>query len=138
MPFIRPLLPILFSYGTLQQPEVQLGTFGRLIEGVEDTLMGYILAPLHVSDAGVIDLSGLDVHLIARRSSAGANAIKGYAFEVTEEDLAKADAYEVDVYARVEEILGSGRRAFVYVGAPTAETSDRSDRKPRETPTPVT
>ena len=31
----------LFSYGTLQQDEVQLATFGRLLEGRKDALPGY-------------------------------------------------------------------------------------------------
>lgn len=31
----------LFSYGTLQLEQVQLDTFGRLLEGQADTLQGY-------------------------------------------------------------------------------------------------
>jgi len=35
-----------------------------------------------------------------------------------EDELASTDAYEVDVYARVEAVLESGRKAWVYVGPP--------------------
>src|SRR5689334_5312839 len=34
---------LLFAYGTLQQEAVQLATFGRRLEGVEDALPGYRL-----------------------------------------------------------------------------------------------
>ncbi|WP_442583511.1 hypothetical protein ACSBOB_16760 [Mesorhizobium sp. ASY16-5R] len=34
----------LFSYGTLRLADVQLATFGRLLEGREDTLPGFALS----------------------------------------------------------------------------------------------
>lgn len=34
----------LFSYGTLQQENVQRATFGRLLDGTPDALMGYVSA----------------------------------------------------------------------------------------------
>ena len=34
-------MPLLFSYGTLQQPAVQLSTFGRLLQGTPDELLGF-------------------------------------------------------------------------------------------------
>jgi hypothetical protein len=34
-------MPKLFSYGTLQQEDVQLTTFGRRLAGVADSLVGY-------------------------------------------------------------------------------------------------
>ena len=48
----------LFSYGTLQLPEVQRATYGRLLEGRADILCGYRLAPLTITDPGVVALSG--------------------------------------------------------------------------------
>ena len=41
-------------------------------------------------------------------------------FEISEAELHATDAYEVDVYARVEVVLGSGRIAWVYVGPPVS------------------
>ena len=35
-------MPLLFSYGTLQQDDVQRATFGRLLTGQRDTLPGYL------------------------------------------------------------------------------------------------
>ena len=106
----------LFSYGTLQLSDVQRATFGRLLEGRPDVLAGYRLAPLRISDAEVVRLSGLAVHHIARRTGDPADRIPGLVFALSPAELAAADAYEVDVYARIEATLASGARAFVYVG----------------------
>ena len=106
----------LFSYGTLQLPEVQRATFGRLLEGKPDALPGYILAPLEISDFEVVKLSGLAVHSIARRTGNPCDVIAGVVFTITETELAAADAYEVDVYGRILARLASGAEAFVYIG----------------------
>lgn len=111
-------MPLLFSYGTLQLPEVQQATYGRLLKGRADKLTGYSLQPLAISSAEVIRLSGKAVHTIARYSGNGADRIRGMVFEISEAELAATDAYEVDAYARAEVTLESGVAAFVYVGAP--------------------
>ena len=104
----------LFSYGTLRQREVQLATFGRELAGETDALEGYVLGTVMIRDESVVATSGLAEHLILRR---GQGVIDGVAFAVTPEELARADAYETADYARVEVVLKSGRRAFVYVAA---------------------
>ena len=38
----------LFSYGTLQQENVQLATFGRRLEGRPDRLPGYAVQPVTI------------------------------------------------------------------------------------------
>ncbi len=105
----------LFSYGTLQQAEVQLATFGRLLRGHADTLAGYALAPLIISSADAVALSGAEVHTIALRTGEAEHLIDGVVFELSAAELEAADAYETDAYARVEVTLESGRRAYVYV-----------------------
>jgi gamma-glutamyl AIG2-like cyclotransferase len=107
----------LFSYGTLQQPEVQIATFGRLLEGRPDALAGFALAPLAITDPGVIAASGAAVHTIAVPTGDPADLIAGVVFAITPAELAAADSYEVDAYACVEVRLRSGATAFVYVGA---------------------
>jgi gamma-glutamylcyclotransferase (GGCT)/AIG2-like uncharacterized protein YtfP len=108
----------LFSYGTLQQPEVQLANYGRLLTGAPDALRGYRLAPLAISDPHVIALSGKAMHTIARSSGSPEDRVEGALFEINEDELAATDAYEVDVYARIEVTLESGKMAWVYVGPP--------------------
>ena len=108
----------LFSYGTLRQREVQLATYGRILSGVPDALIGYRLAPLAISDPYVIEVSGKAIHTIARKSDCADDRIEGLVFDLSEAELAATDAYEVDVYARIEVALDSGRTAWVYVGRP--------------------
>lgn len=108
----------LFSYGTLRQPEVQVANYGRLLTGTPDALRGYRLVPLQITDPHVIEVSGKAIHTIACASGDQDDRIEGMVFELSEEELAATDAYEVDVYARIEVSLESGRKAWVYVGQP--------------------
>ena len=55
----------LFSYGTLQQEDVQLATFGRRLEGRADALPGYATSLFEITDADVIATSGKTHHLMA-------------------------------------------------------------------------
>jgi gamma-glutamylcyclotransferase (GGCT)/AIG2-like uncharacterized protein YtfP len=107
----------LFSYGTLQQSEVQRANYGRLLEGEPDALAGYRLAPLAIDDPAVIEISGRAVHLIARATADPADRVTGMRFELTEAELAATDAYETSAYARIEVTLESGRSAWAYVDA---------------------
>jgi hypothetical protein len=74
------------------------------------------LRPLAITDPEVVRISGLAVHTIACRTGDAADRIPGTVFALTTAELDATDAYEVDVYARVEVELDSGTRAFVYVG----------------------
>ena len=104
----------LFSYGTLQLPAVQKATYGRLLEGRPDALVGWKLEPMRISDPGVVALSGLAVHTIARRTGDPADRIEGVVFAISDAELMATDAYEVDP-VRIETVLESGLRVFVYV-----------------------
>ena len=106
----------LFSYGTLQQREVQLATYGRILRGAPDVLIGYRLEPLAISDPHVIKVSGKAIHTIACKSDCVDDRIGGIVFDLNDAELAATDAYEVDVYARIEVVLESGRTSWVYVG----------------------
>jgi Gamma-glutamyl cyclotransferase, AIG2-like len=109
-------VPLLFSYGTLQQPEVQRANYGRLLDGTPDVLVGYSLEALAIADPDVVRVSGKAVHTIARFSGDPSARVEGVRFELTEAELAATDEYEVDAYARTEVVLESDVRAFVYVG----------------------
>ena len=106
---------LLFSYGTLQTPEVQLDTFGRLVPGEEDALPGYTVDYAEIDDPRVTDLSGHSVHPIVRPTGNALDKVTGKALWVTEEELDAADEYEVELYRRVEVSLQSGRPAWVYI-----------------------
>ena len=106
----------LFSYGTLQQPEVQLATFGRLLGSQPDQLPGYRLAQLAISDAQVVATSGKTHHPIASRGAA-ADSVPGAVLAVSAEELRQADGYEVSDYRRERVTLASGLQAWAYVDA---------------------
>ena len=102
----------LFSYGTLQQSEVQLATYGRPLDGTPDALVGYRLERVLIEDPHVVQLSGKAVHTIARETGDPSDRIPGMLFELTEAELDSTDAYESAAYARIAVTLESGRVRF--------------------------
>lgn len=107
----------LFTYGTLQSPDVQLDTFGRRLDGTIDTLVGYRLEWTDIGDERVAQLSGLDQHPILRYTGDPHDRVFGRVLSLTAEELDAADEYEVSLYRRVSVVLASGSRAWVYVAA---------------------
>jgi gamma-glutamylcyclotransferase (GGCT)/AIG2-like uncharacterized protein YtfP len=108
---------LLFSYGTLQQAGVQMETFNRLLSGAADALPSYKRAMVRITDPEVIAASGSDQHPIVSASADPKDEVSGTVFEITEAELAAADAYEVSDYRRISVRLKSGRTAWVYVRA---------------------
>ena len=114
---------LLFSYGTLQQREVQLANYGRELDGEADILAGYRIEDLAISNPDVVSISGKAVHRIARQSGNSADRVEGTLFQLSQEELTTTDDYEVEPYRRIEVTLGSGRRAWAYVGPPLSVSS---------------
>ena len=111
---VQPIT-LLFSYGTLRLPEVQIAMFGRHLEGSPDILPGYRRSMVEITDPEVITASGADYHPIVSASDDPADEVEGAVFLITEAELAAADAYEVSDYRRVAARLKSGREAWVYI-----------------------
>ena len=86
-----------------------------MLSGEEDVLPGYRAEPTVVDDPDVLRLSGLSQHPIARYSGVASDRIAGIVYQLTGDELAVTDAYEVEPYVRTEVILESGRKAFAYV-----------------------
>ena len=110
-------MPKLFSYGTLQQEDVQLATFGRRLTGVSDALVGYRQSMVAIQDPEVVRTSGKTHHPIVAFTGKNEDRVAGALFEITDAELAHADAYEVAAYVRVKAPLASGLEAWVYVDA---------------------
>lgn len=110
----------LFSYGTLQQPEVQHATFGRRLDSWPDAVIGFRLETLKITDAEVIATSGSDEHPILLPSDDPDARVEGSLLLLSPDELDAADEYEVDDYTRIEVPTASGGTAWVYVfgGAP--------------------
>lgn len=108
-------MPLLFSYGTLQDEDVQLSTFGRRLVGTHDVLIGFEQTLKRVEDQDFVEISGKAEHKILRHTGQDDSRLDGVVFEVTEQELEIADDYEPDPWQRVLVKLASGKRAWVYV-----------------------
>lgn len=110
-------MPLLFSYGTLQQEAVQLSTFGRRLQGHPDELIGFEQSSLRIEDPEFVAASGKSEHAVVRFNGRSESRVAGLAFEVSEEELARADRYEPAGYKRISTTLASGKEAWVYAAA---------------------
>jgi gamma-glutamylcyclotransferase (GGCT)/AIG2-like uncharacterized protein YtfP len=104
----------LFSYGTLQNEELQLEIFGRVLNGKKDSLKGYKLSSVEVKDPSFLSKNDEKYHQNAILSI-GSDFIKGTVFEISKEELLLSDRYEPDYYKRIEVTLQTGKVAWMYV-----------------------
>lgn len=104
----------LFSYGTLQDPKVQIATFGRALTGEPATLTGWVEQSVEITDPDVLRRSAARFHPVLVPGD-GPDII-GTVYELSDAELAAADRYEVSDYARRDVTLASGATAWVYVG----------------------
>ena len=107
----------LFSYGTLQLPQVQQSLFGRLLKGTREELPGYRVEELKIRDRAVIEKSGTDMHPILVATGNPSEIVQGMAYAITKDELLQADDYEVDDYKRTEATMRSGISAWIYTAS---------------------
>jgi hypothetical protein len=114
-------MPLLFSYGTLQQEDVQLSTFGRLLTGERDELPGFEPSLVRIEDPREVAATGRTHHANVTFNGKRESRVSGTVFEITDADLAAADRFEERAaYTRVLARLRSGKHAWVYVDARSA------------------
>ena len=111
-------MPLLFSYGTLQREDVQRATFGRLLRGRPDELLGCARSTTFVDDPAFVAASGKAEHAIVRHTGRPDDRVRGTVLDMTDDELARADGYEPAGYVRVLAPLASGGEAWVYAAAP--------------------
>ncbi|MFJ6368007.1 GDSL-type esterase/lipase family protein [Streptomyces virginiae] len=113
----------LFSFGTLRDERVQTALFGGAVPTSPAALAGYTTRPLKITDPAVIAASGLDVHLILERRLGA--SVEGAVLHLTDQELAAADAYEVDDYTRRRVVLSSGATTWAYLDAKPLRPAER-------------
>ncbi|MFB6481530.1 GDSL-type esterase/lipase family protein [Streptomyces virginiae] len=113
----------LFSFGTLRDERVQTALFGGAVPTSPAALAGYTTRPLKITDPAVIAASGLDVHLILERRLGA--SVEGTVLHLTDQELAAADAYEVDDYTRRRVVLSSGATTWAYLDAKPLRPAER-------------
>jgi hypothetical protein len=106
-------MPLLFSYGTLRDPSVQMRVFGRTLSGTADQLLGFARSNFEVRDPAFVAVNG-SRHVIVQQTGRDEDRTSGTVFELTQEELAMADAYEPAGYRRVAVRFASGRDGWVY------------------------
>jgi gamma-glutamylcyclotransferase (GGCT)/AIG2-like uncharacterized protein YtfP len=105
---------LLFTYGTLQRADVQLASFGRELTGSPDVLPGYEIFEIPINNAEAEAELGITHYYNIRPDTA--SDVPGTVYELTHEELARADQYEEDAdYRRIRVTLRSGTDAWVYI-----------------------
>jgi hypothetical protein len=107
----------LFSYGTLQQENVQKTLFGRTFAGTPDALPSYASRMLEITDPDVLATSGERFHPVVIRTGDPQDRVPGTVFVITTDELAAADRYEVSDYRRDSVVLASGTEAWAFIRA---------------------
>jgi gamma-glutamylcyclotransferase (GGCT)/AIG2-like uncharacterized protein YtfP len=105
----------IFSYGTLQKEKTQLELFGRTLPGSADNLRGYKNEVIEIKDEVFLAKGEGKYQSIAIHTKDENDFIKGSVFEITEEELLVADKYEPGGYVRIQVMLESGKKAWIYV-----------------------
>lgn len=95
----------LFAYGTLNDPEVQQYVFQRVLEGDEDMLPSFRISSKKLYGR----------YLVLEHTGNTSDMITGSVYAIDLPELSRADVYEGPAYSRINVVLNSGRKAWVYV-----------------------
>ena len=113
-------MPLIFSHGSLQQPDVQVSIYGRALRVEPDELLDCIRTRVEVPPWHKAAATGTTHYANVEFAAGSGGRVAGMVFEVTDAELLLTDAYEQDAeYVRILVRLASGRSAWVYVSAIT-------------------
>jgi hypothetical protein len=90
---------------------------GSPIDSSDDSMPGFRKEMVGITDPDFLAKSRERYHPIVLPSGNPDDVVTGKVFEITAEELAAADAYEVSDYKRIEVPPKSGIHAWVYVKA---------------------
>ena len=112
---LQKMKETLFSYGTLQKENVQMKLFGKIFQSSTDTLKGFKTTTIEIRDESFISKGEEKFQQTLIASTDNNDTVKGTVLELTTEELTLADKYEPDNYKRIQVILESGKKAWVYI-----------------------
>lgn len=95
----------LFSYGTLQDSDIQKELFHRQLVGSADLLLGFELS----------QKMAYGKYPLISKAPGMAPGVTGMVYEISPRELEQVDAYEGEEYTRVLVKLQSGKKAWVYI-----------------------
>lgn len=105
----------LFSYGTFQEEEVQLKLFGRRLTGSSDFLRDFRLSTIEICDQAFLVRNRARSYMTLVPTGICGDFVEGMVFEISEDELLLADAFEPDSFMRMKIVLRSGTIAWAYV-----------------------
>lgn len=115
-------MPLIFSHGSLQQREVQVSIYGRVLPVEPDELVDCIRTQVEVPAWHKAAASGATHYANVEFVEGSGSRVAGMVFELTDAELELTDVYEQDAeYIRVLTKLASGRSAWIYVSAATVK-----------------
>ncbi len=116
-------MPLIFSYGSLQEEPVQLSIYGRVLRGESDELIDCVRTLIEVPKSHKSAATGLTHYATVTFVPGYGNRVPGTVLELTDAELFATDGYERDSeYERVLAVLASGRSVWVYVSALTVDS----------------
>jgi gamma-glutamylcyclotransferase (GGCT)/AIG2-like uncharacterized protein YtfP len=105
----------LFSYGTLQQERVQVNLYGRVLNGIPDSLPGYRLMSIRITDEVFLLKGEQQWQNTLVHTDNAQDEVAGTVFSLTDAELLSTDQYEPAGYHRISVTLVSGRNAWIYI-----------------------
>lgn len=112
------VMPLLFSYGTLQEESVQRALFRRTLSGQNDELVGFERSIVKIDRSPATTASSDRYHVNVMPNERSDSRVSGMVFEISDSELSAADEYEnLDGYKRTIGTLASGKNAWVYAYA---------------------
>jgi gamma-glutamylcyclotransferase (GGCT)/AIG2-like uncharacterized protein YtfP len=103
---VKSATTYLFSYGTLQESDVQQMIFTRALKGQRDSLKAHVISEERVGG----------LYPTIRESGELRDRVEGFVYIIREEELPLVDTYEGEAYIRKSVVLESGIKAWVYLG----------------------
>jgi gamma-glutamylcyclotransferase (GGCT)/AIG2-like uncharacterized protein YtfP len=94
----------LFSYGSLQNTDIQMRLFGRELIGYSDVLHDYEMTAINIDGEGY-----------SAAEPKADEKISGTVYELSSAELERADEYEGKSYYRIKVKLQSGTESWVYL-----------------------
>ena len=115
-------MPLIFSYGSLQEEAVQLSIYGRALRGEPDELLDCVCTQIKVPKWHKAAANGVTHYANVSFTPGSGSRVAGTVLELSDSELAASDGYERDAeYVRVMTTLASGRRAWVYLSGRVSE-----------------
>lgn len=100
----------LFAYGTLKNKDIQETIFGRTLSGTPDRLIGYVINYIEIEEE-----FGIEKYPIITATNNPDDIVTGFVYDISVEDVNRADTYEGLHYKRIEVTLESLVTAWAYI-----------------------